>query len=164
MKENNLLGGFFTEISQKNNSIDGFIQDTMLYPKSTTLTKYLNMFKKTKKEIQPQLEKLANIEILIQQHKAINDIRNNVKFSVIRNTYIYARTPFYDLKNDTIDIRVIVGKLLDYPDYQNNPDFINAAIEKLTAKAIEEYSNTTDEFNKLYETKKKNEIRNKVNG
>lgn len=164
MKENNLLGGVFTEIYQKNNNIKEFVEDTMLYPKNIMLTKLLTLFNKTTKGIETKIKKLANIENLIQQHKAINDIRNNIKFSVVGNTYVYARTPFYDLKNDTIDIRVIVGKLLDYPDYINNPVFIDMAIEKLTAKAIEEHYKTTEEFKKMYETKKKNEIRNKVNG
>jgi len=155
MKENNLLGGVFTEIFQKNNVIDKFVEDTMLYPQSTTLKKYINLYKKTKKGIQPTIKHLADIEVLIQQYKAINDITNNIKFSVVGNIYLYARTPFYDLKNDTNDIRIIVGKLEDYPDYINNPEFINIAIDKLTAKATEEYNKTLLDFKKLYEPKKK---------
>jgi hypothetical protein len=164
MKENNLLGGVFTEIFNQKNTINEFIENSKIH-QDTQIDKFINVYSKLSDKISDTIEKLANVETIIQQIKATQMIPFTLKFSVVGSTYIYARTPFYDLKNDTIDIRVIVGKLEEYEDYLNNPVLHGIAIEKLTAKAKEQYNNTIQAYIKKYETKKKkeNEIYHNIN-
>lgn len=151
----NLLGGVFTEVLTKKETLKYFIADTKLYPEDKTLTKFSESFTKLYKSISPKIEKLANIEIIIQQIKAIKAIPLALKYSIVGNTYIYARTPFFDPKSYSIDVRVIVGKLSDYEDYQNNPVLHSIAVEKLTEKANEILEQTLLAYNEMYETKKK---------
>jgi hypothetical protein len=85
-------------------------------------------------------EKLAKLEGVIMQMRAKELISEEVKLSLVRDEYIYARTIFYREDRETKDIRIIVGKTEFYGNdleklYRDRA-FMDIAKEKL-AKAID---------------------------
>ena len=67
-------------------------------------------------------------------------INEEIKLSLVRNEYIYARTPFYRKDKKAKDVRVIVDKIEFHPEVGTNieilignEDFMARAKEKLTS-------------------------------
>jgi hypothetical protein len=97
-------------------------------------------------------EKLAKLEGVIMQMRAKELISEEVKLSLVRDEYIYARTLFYREDRETKDIRVIVGKTEfhgnNLEELSRDETFMRLAKDKL-AKAIDkEIQRNLNELNK----------------
>jgi hypothetical protein len=98
-------------------------------------------------------EKLAKLEGVIMQMRAKELISEEVKLSLVRDEYIYARTIFYREDRETKDIRIIVGKTEfhgnDLEKLSRDETFMNLAKDKL-AKAIDkEIQRNLNDLNKF---------------
>jgi len=155
---NKLTEGVFTEILGNTNEIskpDMFAE----FGKNINSTEELDMFteqyKRQTKKIQLDLELLANLEVVIMQLRASNNI-DDIKLSIVRE-YIYARCPFYREDKVTKDIRVIVGNVEFHGDnidnLLGNPEFMGKAKEKLVRAMGYEIERNIIEY-----TKKKKEL------
>jgi hypothetical protein len=97
-------------------------------------------------------EKLAKLEGVIMQMRAKELIAEEVKLSLVRDEYIYARTIFYREDRETKDIRIIVGKTEFYGNdldkLYRDETFMSIAKDKL-AKAIDkEIQRNLNDLNK----------------
>jgi hypothetical protein len=144
-RENKLTGGVFTGIvgtTEKISSYDKFLNHAvdMSQPHSEELVKHCNRYKDFIGMMKTNFEKLAKLEGVIMQMRAKELISEEVKLSIVRNEYIYARTLFYREDRETKDIRVIVGKTefhgSNLDELYRDDAFMSAAKDKL-AKAID---------------------------
>lgn len=93
------------------------------------------------------LETLAKLEETITQLRCKRVVEKEFKLSQVRG-YIYARTPFYRKGINMRDIRVVVGRTIDYGENLDalflNKEFVSTAKTKLLeAMNIEIASNMT---------------------
>jgi hypothetical protein len=156
-RENKLTGGVFTGIvgtSEKISSYDKFLNVTvdMSQPHSEDLVKHCNRYKDFIGMMKSNFEKLAKLEGVIMQMRAKELISEEVKLSLVRDEYIYARTLFYREDRETKDIRVIVGKTEfhgnNLEELSRDETFMRLAKDKL-AKAIDkEIQRNLNELNK----------------
>jgi hypothetical protein len=156
-RENRLTGGVFTGIvgtSEKISSYDKFLNQTvdMTKPHSEELVKHCNRYKDFISMMKTNFEKLAKLEGVIMQMRAKELISEEVKLSLVRDEYIYARTIFYREDRETKDIRIIVGKTEFYGNdlekLSRDETFMNLAKDKL-AKAIDkEIQRNLNDLNK----------------
>jgi hypothetical protein len=156
-RENRLTGGVFTGIvgtSEKISSYDKFLNVTvdMSQPHSEDLVKHCNRYKDFIGMMKTNFEKLAKLEGVIMQMRAKELISEEVKLSLVRNEYIYARTLFYREDRETKDIRVIVGKTEFYgsnlDELYRDENFMNLAKEKLTKAIDKEIKRNLNDLNK----------------
>lgn len=76
------------------------------------LTDDANKYLETVKAIRTNLELLEKLEERILQKKCIDTLDDSkIKLSILRNSYVYARYPFYRKNKKSKDIRVIVSKV-----------------------------------------------------
>lgn len=76
---------------------------------SGELTDFTNYYKSIVTKWKTQFDTVALLEEIILQLRAKENV-TEIKLSVIRDEYIYARSPFFRRGGSTKDIRVIVGK------------------------------------------------------
>jgi hypothetical protein len=62
-----------------------------------------------------QLDTVSLLEEAILQLRAKENIKE-IKLSIVRGDYIYARSPFFRKGANTKDVRVIVGRIADHGD------------------------------------------------
>lgn len=157
--ENKLTKGVFLNI------MSGDIDDTTKFLneqkslKTSKLTNGLfNEYKTIVNRNYTDFEKLSRLEEIILQDRAINNM-GEIKFSDMRNEYIYARTDFYRSDRVTKDIRVIVAKVSDVcddksqlEDVYNDTRFINIAKIKLQDAMSKILKENITKFQIDYET------------
>ena len=124
----------------------------MTQPHSEELVKHCNRYKDFIGMMKTNFEKLAKLEGVIMQLRAKELIAEEVKLSLVRDEYIYARTIFYHEDRETKDIRIIVGKTEFYGNdldkLSRDETFMTLAKEKL-AKAIDkEIQRNLNDLNK----------------
>ena len=124
----------------------------MTQPHSEELVKHCNRYKDFIGMMKTNFEKLAKLEGVIMQLRAKELIAEEVKLSLVRDEYIYARTIFYREDRETKDIRIIVGKTEFYGNdldkLSRDETFMTLAKEKL-AKAIDkEIQRNLNDLNK----------------
>ena len=124
----------------------------MTKPHSEELVKHCNRYKDFISMMKTNFEKLAKLEGVIMQMRAKELISEEVKLSLVRDEYIYARTIFYREDRETKDIRIIVGKTEfhgnDLEKLSRDETFMNLAKDKL-AKAIDkEIQRNLNDLNK----------------
>jgi hypothetical protein len=124
----------------------------MTKPHSEELVKHCNRYKDFIGMMKTNFEKLAKLEGVIMQLRAKELISEEVKLSLVRDEYIYARTIFYREDRETKDIRIIVGKTEFYGNdlekLSRDETFMNLAKDKL-AKAIDkEIQRNLNDLNK----------------
>ena len=100
------VNGVFTEVVGSDKEISKFEIFLNSSPKdpSTELVN-LNIVSKWK----GNFESVALLEELILQLRSMENL-SEIKLSIVRDEYIYARSPFYRRGGSTKDIRVIVGR------------------------------------------------------
>lgn len=157
-RENKLTGGVFTEIvgtQDKISSYDKFLNVTvgMDQPHDDELIRHCNRYKDFIGMMKTQFEKLSKLEGVIMQLRAKELISEEVKLSLVRGEYIYARTLFYREDRETKDIRVIVGKTEFHGDnleeLSRDENFMNLAKQKLTKVINKEIEKNINELNKF---------------
>ena len=121
---------------------------------SGELHDFTDYYKQVVTKWKSQFDTVALLEEIILQLRAKENI-TEVKLSVIRGEYIYARSPFYRRGGSTKDIRVIVGKTdLDGDDIDmlyKDPSFMRRAHDKIMVamnSVIAENKNTYVKLNK----------------
>lgn len=101
---------------------------------SEELRKLTLVYNSAVDQIIGKLRYLAKLEELILQVRAMENL-SEIKLSVVRENYIYARSPFIRIGSSTNDLRVIVGKTnvfgKDLMQLENNPVFMNTARLKM---------------------------------
>lgn len=152
MKKTNLTNGVFLDIIQTPENFaayDVFINDCKDFTKLKKTNSFIKEYKDLIKESSATISKLAVLEELILQSKAINSPLD-IKFSTVKD-YIYARTPFYRANAKTKDIRIIVDKTTFYEDtnYQNNDTILQMAKEKLIDAMTAELEETIKKYHEL---------------
>lgn len=103
--------GVFTEVVGTQKELSQFEQFLNKGPEETSedLKKLTNTYRNIITQWKPQFDKVALLEETILQMRAKENI-DEIKLSIVRDEYIYARSPFYRRGGSTKDIRVIVGK------------------------------------------------------
>jgi hypothetical protein len=157
-RENRLTGGVFTGIvgnAEKISSYDKFLNQTvdMTQPHSDELVKHCNRYKDFIGMMKTNFEKLAKLEGVIMQMRAKELISEEVKLSLVRNEYIYARTIFYREDRETKDIRIIVGKTefygSDLEQLYRDEAFMAIAKDKLVKAIDTEIKRNLNELEKF---------------
>ena len=130
------VNGVFTQMVGTDKELSQFEMFLNQSPKtmSEDLRDYTNYYRNVVTKWKTQFDTVSLLEEIILQLRAKENI-TEVKLSVIRGEYIYARSPFYRRGGSTKDIRVIVGKTdLDGDDIDmlyKDPSFMRRAHDKI---------------------------------
>lgn len=105
------VNGVFTELVGGPRKLSQFEQFLNMNPKDTSkdLQKLTATYRNVVTKWKSNFETAALLEETIMQLRAKENI-TEIKLSIVRDEYIYARSPFYRRNGSTKDIRVIVGK------------------------------------------------------
>jgi hypothetical protein len=119
VKEGKYTNGVFTDIIGTSKSVPSFEQfinqDTKI--ESINVRGFVKQYRNGVEEIEGSIKRLALLETIIMQMRCKENV-GEIKLSVVRNEYIYARCPFYRPGNPSKDLRVVVGKLVDYSNFK----------------------------------------------
>ena len=115
VKEGKYTNGVFTDIIGSPKTVPSFEQfigqETSV--ESINVKGFLNQYRDGVGQIEDQIKRLALLETIIMQMRCKENV-GEIKLSVVRNEYIYARCPFYRPGNPSKDLRVVVGKISDH--------------------------------------------------
>ena len=105
------VNGVFTEIVGTTKELSQFEQFLNMDPKESSdeLKKLTHTYRSIVTKWKTNFDSAALLEETILQLRAKENI-TEIKLSIVRDEYIYARSPFYRRGGSTKDIRVIVGK------------------------------------------------------
>ena len=154
MSKQKHVNGVFTEIVGTNKELSQFEQFLNMGPKDTSdeLNKLTNSYKTIVTKWKAQFDTVAILEETILQLRAKENIRQ-IKLSVVRDEYIYARSPFYRKGSSTKDIRVIVGKTdingEDLNRLEKDIQFMERAKRKIQVAMDKVISENKNELTKL---------------
>lgn len=149
MKKINLTNGVFIDLIQTDESFaayDVFINDAKEHSKNKKFNSFVIDYKNQIKTNENAIKKLAALEQVILQYKAVtHDFE--VKFSIVKD-YIYARTHFFRSHSKTRELRVIVDKTDFHPDgdYENNQELVKKGKEKLLEAMNQELANSIKNY------------------
>lgn len=153
-KEIKHVNGVFTEIVGTPKQLSQFEQFLNRDPEETSdeLKKLTFTYKNIVTKWKSQFDSVALLEETILQLRSKENI-NEIKLSVVRDEYIYARSPFYRRGGSTKDIRVIVGKTdIDGDDLgmlERNMKFMERAKRKIQVAMDKVISENKNELKKL---------------
>jgi hypothetical protein len=111
IKKEKHVNGVFTEIVGTPKEISQYDRFLNTGPKteSKDLNEYTNLYRSVVTKWKSQFETVALLEEVILQLRCAENIKE-IKLSLVKGEYIYARSPFYRRGGSTKDIRVIVGR------------------------------------------------------
>ena len=116
------------------------------------LNEFLRLYNDTVSKHKMDFQMLADLEVIIMQLRAKNDI-SDIKLSLVRE-YIYARCSFYRNDKTSKDIRVIVDNVefwrSDLENLIGNPEFMEKAKNKLVKAMEKEIDENVTNFKKIY--------------
>lgn len=147
------VNGVFTEIVGTNKQLsefERFLKDGPI-KMSPVLSKMTVTYKNIVTKWKSQFDTISLLEEAILQLRAKENIKE-IKLSIVRGDYIYARSPFYRKGASTKDIRVIVGRVVDHGDdltllekdiqfMESAKRFIQVAMNKQIAENHNELTN-----------------------
>jgi hypothetical protein len=118
------------------------------------VTEYSNKVSKHKMDIQ----QLADLEVIIMQIKALQNLDGNVKLYTVRNTYVYARCPFFRSSSDVNEVRVLIDPIdIHFPDgtadltiLSGNETFMKKVYLKLYIAMCQELDKNVYDYKKIY--------------
>jgi len=120
----------------KDKTFNDFI-DSPDDPASPDFKKCVELYKRLVVDTQTNLEYLAKLEEIITQIRCQELAFKEIKLSEVRG-YIYARAPFFQFGSNKKDIRVTVGKTVDYGEdlsvLLEDDQFVRNAKKKLVGK------------------------------
>jgi len=137
IKKEKHVHGVFTEIVGTNKEISQYDHFLNTGPKSESkdLCDYTNLYRSVVTKWKSQFETVALLEEVILQLRSVENIKE-IKLSLVKEEYIYARSPFYRRGGSTKDIRVIVGRTdIDGDDLDTlskDVEFIERSKKKLS--------------------------------
>jgi hypothetical protein len=105
------VNGVFTEMVGTQKQLSQFEQFLNMNPKESSdeLKRLTYTYRNIVTKWKSNFDSAALLEETILQLRAKENI-TEIKLSIVRDEYIYARSPFYRRGGSTKDIRVIVGK------------------------------------------------------
>jgi hypothetical protein len=105
------VNGVFTEMVGTQKQLSQFEQFLNMNPKESSdeLKRLTYTYRNIVTKWKANFDSAALLEETILQLRAKENI-TEIKLSIVRDEYIYARSPFYRRGGSTKDIRVIVGK------------------------------------------------------
>jgi hypothetical protein len=105
------VNGVFTEMVGTQKQLSQFEQFLNMDPKESSdeLKRLTYTYRNIVTKWKANFDSAALLEETILQLRAKENI-TEIKLSIVRDEYIYARSPFYRRGGSTKDIRVIVGK------------------------------------------------------
>lgn len=111
IKKEKHVNGVFTDIVGTPKEISQYDRFLNTGPKteSKDLAEYTNLYRSVVTKWKSQFETVALLEEVILQLRCAENIKE-IKLSLVKGEYIYARSPFYRRGGSTKDIRVIVGR------------------------------------------------------
>jgi archaellum component FlaC len=153
MDKLNTTNGVFLDIIANDTELskfDVFINGAKDTKKNKQLIGYTKEYKDLTKQYTSVFEKLALLEELILQQRAIYNL-TDIKVSFVRE-YIYVRTPFFRRNHSSKDIRVLVDRnefwdITD--DLMNNPKFVEVAKQKLLDAMNASFNDNLEKYQKL---------------
>ena len=118
------------------------------------ITEYSNKVQQHKLDIQ----QLAQLEVIIMQIRALSNVSGNIKLYTVRNTYVYARCPFYRNEADVNEVRVLIDPLdLHFSQGESDlkilfgkPDFMARVYDKITGVMRKEINENIADYKKIY--------------
>lgn len=154
---NKFTDGVFCDIvgnSTEISSYDRFINvNSNIDVVSEECTKYLNIYRSKVNEVKDDLNHFALLEQIIMQIRTRDNV-SDIKLSIVRDEYIYARCPFYRNDKDSKDIRVIVGLVefygSDTKKLSQNTEFMEKAKSKIIDAMNVEIENSIFEYEKIF--------------
>lgn len=148
------VNGVFTEIVGTTKQLSQFEQFLNMDPKNSSdeLKKMTGTYRNIVTQWKTQFDTVALLEETILQLRSKENI-TEIKLSIVRNEYIYARAPFYRRGGSTKDIRVIVGKTdIDGDDLnrlERNLEFMEKSKRKIQVAMDKIISENKNELTKL---------------
>lgn len=149
---NKNLNGAFSNIVSGTPAYYTFMNEqSKLSPPKPELSRLNNEYKGLLTKHVGVIEKLATLELLIIQHRILENFsEKDVKVYKLRN-YLYARLPFSRLYSNSKDIRVIVGKTEQWgtniKKLRTNQMFMNIVNDKLKTTIKSEINKTKAQYN-----------------
>jgi len=139
--------GAFINLMGSNNSYsepEKFIKNSPLIV-SRELYNLTMTYNDNFERVNDKLIHLTKLEELILQYRSMENL-NEIKFSIVNDSFIYARSPFFRLKNSTKDLRIIVGKTEflgnNISKLEQDKNFIDNAMSSMR-KSMEELIDIT---------------------
>ena len=123
------------------------------------LARFIESYELTVTEIKTDLQKLADLEVIILQARALSNLFGNVKLYTVKDKYIYARTNFYRTDNNINELRVLIDPIdLHFPNGMTvdpdilfgNDDFMKKVYDKLSDTMMLTLRENVDNFIKIY--------------
>ena len=122
------------------------------------LAKFVEAYESTVTEIKTDLQKLADLEVIILQARALSNLVGNIKLYTVKDKYIYARTNFYRTDNGINELRVLIDPIdLHFPEggvdpeiLFGNQDFMKKVYDKLSDSMMNTLRENVDNFVKIY--------------
>jgi len=148
------VNGVFTEIVGTNKQLsefERFLNDgpTKMSP---VLSKMTGTYKNIVTKWKTQFETVSLLEETILQLRAKENIKE-IKLSIVRGDYIYARSPFFRKGTSTKDVRVIVGRITEDGDDLNllekDIQFMESAKRSIQVAMDKQIAENRNELTKL---------------
>jgi len=148
------VNGVFTDIvgtDKELSEFERFLNDgpTKMSP---VLSKMTGTYKNIVTRWKTQFDTVSLLEETILQLRAMENI-SEIKLSIVRGDYIYARSPFYRRGGSTKDIRVIVGRTKKEGDdlnlLQKDIQFMESAKKQIQVAMDKVIAENRNELTKL---------------
>jgi hypothetical protein len=123
------------------------------------LARFIESYELTVTEIKTDLQKLADLEVIILQARALSNLSGNIKLYTVKDKYIYARTNFYRTDNNINELRILIdpidlhfseGTTVDPDILFGNEDFMRKVYDKLSDSMMITLRENVDNFVKIY--------------
>lgn len=154
--------GVFVDLIGSNNTIPAYDQfinrpSQDLHPEYC-LANFITAYSAKVQQHKLDIQQLAQLEVIIMQIRELSNLSGNVKLYTVRNTYIYARCPFYRNEADVNEVRVLIDPIdLHFPagtvDLQilfGKTDFMSKVYAKLTTVMRKEINGNIADYKKIY--------------
>tara|TARA_B110000444_G_scaffold257678_1_gene296693 strand:+ start:5534 stop:6010 length:477 start_codon:yes stop_codon:yes gene_type:complete len=148
------VNGVFTEIVGTNKQLsefERFLNDGPI-KMSPVLTKMTGTYKNIVTKWKAQFDTVSLLEETILQLRAKENIKE-IKLSIVRGDYIYARSPFFRKGSSTKDVRVIVGNTKnqgnDLNRLEKDIQFMESAKRSIQVAMDKQIAENRNELTKL---------------
>jgi hypothetical protein len=156
------IQGVFVNVTGTNNTVPAYEQfinkpNQDLHPEYC-LANYITEYSTKVQEHKMDIQQLAQLEVIIMQIRALSNVSGNIKLYTVRNTYVYARCPFYRNEADVNEVRVLIDPLdLHFPQGESDlkilfgkKDFMTKVYDKITGVMRKEIDENIADYKKIY--------------